>query len=525
MKKFVISLLFSILIINAAFSNEVKKIFDQKVYFKGSISDALGGKVLRFNFYKDYFNGDWVKDIDELKFSTNDKDIKFSMPLKADYGYFRIGIPSSKISSPSFNARFSLYLIRPNDNITFTIEDKSIKFTGQGAVRLNCQREMFDNCYTISQREIDLINKNLMTEYYLLKYRRFDSCMTEQLRVLNKYKQQLTKEDFNIIKTNFVSSNGLLQLFDLKEAFQKFGPGYEEFSINKNRFIQEFGKKQLSVLDESLIKSSSYAQFIYQKELCNQLLKTSVEKEGNVNMLKSVYANINKGYQGVFRDKLMAYFFIKALDERSFPFEQYLSDGLKFVTSSEYRSILEDLKNAKFTGMEAFNFSFRDTLDNMVSLNNFKGKVVVMDFWFTGCLPCMTLARNMHFVTNKFKGRDSVVFLSVCTDIEKEKWKRSVVGGKYTNSQTINVYTNGMGMEHPMIKYYNYNGCPQLLIIDADGKILSSNPPRPKSVISINDFKRKANGDYLAPDEDEALSAETKSFIGLIESGLKRSNK
>ena len=42
----------------------------------------------------------------------------------------------------------------------------------------------------------------------------------------------------------------------------------------------------------------------------------------------------------------------------------------------------EELKPAKL------NFSFKDINGKKVSLSDFKGKVILLDFWATWCIPC-----------------------------------------------------------------------------------------------------------------------------------------
>lgn len=57
------------------------------------------------------------------------------------------------------------------------------------------------------------------------------------------------------------------------------------------------------------------------------------------------------------------------------------------------------------------------TLDGKrVSLDSLKGKVVVMHFWFTDCLPCKQEIPQLNQLAARYRNRDDVVFLSVSLD-------------------------------------------------------------------------------------------------------------
>jgi hypothetical protein len=64
-----------------------------------------------------------------------------------------------------------------------------------------------------------------------------------------------------------------------------------------------------------------------------------------------------------------------------------------------------------------------------------------------------------------------VVFVSISTDVNKEKWVESLKTGKYTNADRVNLYTNGQGTLHPMIAYHSINAYPTLLLIDKEGNL------------------------------------------------------
>lgn len=123
---------------------------------------------------------------------------------------------------------------------------------------------------------------------------------------------------------------------------------------------------------------------------------------------------------------------------------------------------------------KAFPFELKDTLGYVHRLDDFRGKTLVMDFWFTGCKGCVQVARMLREqVKPAFRGDTSVVFIAVSLDINFLQWKRSIQGGVYTSEGQLNLFTNGMGGSHPIYKHYGFSGAPQLLVIDPEGDVVS----------------------------------------------------
>ncbi|MGB3108930.1 TlpA family protein disulfide reductase [Sphingobacterium siyangense] len=127
-------------------------------------------------------------------------------------------------------------------------------------------------------------------------------------------------------------------------------------------------------------------------------------------------------------------------------------------------------------GRPAFNFSLQDTSKKNIKLTDFRGKIVLMDFWFTGCGNCKQLTEGMKPVIEHFKNNPKVVFVGVSVDGDFEEWKKSVKSGQYSNKESIDLYTNDLKSKHPIIKHYGFSGYPSLLLIDGDGKINWKSP-------------------------------------------------
>ncbi len=111
-----------------------------------------------------------------------------------------------------------------------------------------------------------------------------------------------------------------------------------------------------------------------------------------------------------------------------------------------------------------------DTAGRLVNLHDFHGKVVVADFWFTGCGGCQNFY-NLAFrpLKEHYKGDDRVVFVSISTDRDMAVWRKSIREGIYTDSGVLNLST-GRSTRHPLIYFYGITGYPSALVIGKTGK-------------------------------------------------------
>ena len=67
-------------------------------------------------------------------------------------------------------------------------------------------------------------------------------------------------------------------------------------------------------------------------------------------------------------------------------------------------------------GQKLVNFSARDIKGNKIKLNELNGKVVVLNFWFIGCPPCMQEIPELNKIVDKYANNPNVVFLAIGLD-------------------------------------------------------------------------------------------------------------
>lgn len=74
-----------------------------------------------------------------------------------------------------------------------------------------------------------------------------------------------------------------------------------------------------------------------------------------------------------------------------------------------------DVNNKVLAGQQLPDFELRDLQGNKVSPEDLKGKPVVINFWFTSCVPCIQEMPALNEIKEEFKNTE-VVFLAITFD-------------------------------------------------------------------------------------------------------------
>jgi peroxiredoxin len=111
-------------------------------------------------------------------------------------------------------------------------------------------------------------------------------------------------------------------------------------------------------------------------------------------------------------------------------------------------------------GSAARDFTVQDS-DRKVSLNQFRGQVVILNFWATWCPPCLEELPSMAALQERTRSK-GIVVLGVSIDVDEDAYHR------FLRARSVNFLTV-RDPEQKVATMYGTTGWPESYIIDRQG--------------------------------------------------------
>lgn len=162
--------------------------------------------------------------------------------------------------------------------------------------------------------------------------------------------------------------------------------------------------------------------------------------------------------------------------------ESLFTDFSRQYSTSPYLPFLQKQYNQWLSvvrGTNAPDFTGETPDGRKLSLSDLKGKIVYADMWATWCGPCRAEFPKAKELKVQFEDNNEVIFLYISIDTDKNTWRKFL---KTANSPQ-GIHINISDEEHRKVaqNYVLGGGVPKYFLIDQQGKIISTNAPRPSS--------------------------------------------
>lgn len=233
----------------------------------------------------------------------------------------------------------------------------------------------------------------------------------------------------------------------------------QELNVRKNAYNSRIEQiKKDFQINTDIKKNSNEIEFYNAIEQENRNLETFI-----IN-----FANRNSEF-------LAGFFAISALDPQKYERELIsYSDKIKsrFNNNSNVTDFLIRMAHLKSVqvGQMAPDFTITSIDNTTISLSDFKGQYLLLDFWASWCIPCRKENSNVVKAYKQFKNKKFNIF-GISLDKDKEAWKHAVVTDElsWQHGSDLNDF------EGKTVTLYQVQAIPSSFMIDPDGKIIAKN--------------------------------------------------
>lgn len=385
-------------------------------------------------------------------------------------------------------------LVEPLDNLVFDLPNikeagyfgfgiLNTKVSGKGSEKVNLTKNILRKVFDIYKADPEYNQQSLIYQYQTTdrKLNVIDS--------LYRLDKSISRNIKDLIKAQlFANILVSLNRASLRSESDSVRFLFDKYIVNKKRTEIFFKKDVINYYGGGTIPS----YLILTDD--THPSKTNVEFFRQTNQLE--YATLLSKRLKKFpeiRDYLLSDHLIASIrnsfDSTTTKLYEYYCKEADF-NNSNYTTVLNlynDTEKKFAVGKPFYSFSLPDSTGKLHNLSDFKGKVLVIDFWYNGCGGCKLMVPVLEEIEKEMAGKD-VQFVSIGID-KRNLWLEGI--GKYSSATSLQLYTEGQSKDHLMMKYLNIYAYPRLIIVDKNGNIASS-PPDPRSekngfIASIND--------------------------------------
>lgn len=140
--------------------------------------------------------------------------------------------------------------------------------------------------------------------------------------------------------------------------------------------------------------------------------------------------------------------------------KQYVKDQPNGAYMETARNMIKDPRRAR----ENFapDFSFTSSEGEHITLEDLRGKVVLLDFWGTWCPPCVESVPELRNLYKRYQKDGNFVIIGISSDDDEEEWREFTVKNKM-------VWPQYRDHDNRILRTYGIRAFPTYILIDHEG--------------------------------------------------------
>jgi peroxiredoxin len=283
-----------------------------------------------------------------------------------------------------------------------------------------------------------------------------------KLSEINEKKSKLLEESYRLDPT-IGEAIGLGTYLD-------YLPNSSAYKDEINHFINEFFRQaNLSKLN---VPNNP---FLY--EAFRNYSKTLVEIGVPSDLMNTIFSDLLQQVPQKSNIKIMALGGIFAtLEQKKHPdLLRYATPFLGILDSINPKSSLVLRERVKATtqfspGGTPPNFAQENPDGQMLSLSDFKGQYLLLDFWASWCGPCRRENPNVVRMYEKYRDKGFEI-LGISLDNNKQRWLNAIEKDQLTWPQISDL----KGWSNQVAQQYQVTAIPKTFLLDPNGRIIAVN--------------------------------------------------